>query len=388
MSAVMNKHLFEHVPEISSAGGLEKIALHLLEKDPKHRPESADVIVQQIEALEANDELDGSMPPQMQDRQAGLDSTRNERGMGLAADKTAGADIDFAIGKPRMPSYFAWALAACVLIGGLFAFLSGSSDTSTERIQVAGHQQQRPARKEALAPSTKKPRKRKNVKPRRSRAKPKKRPSKTRRANKPAQKPSPANKAQAHTQKSEKPKGATPKPSTPTKPPKVPARKPRDDHKPEGETIVEVEVDIERPKKNPQIPSKTTETSVGSIAGAHRADSKKQPQNPTLLKKKLAELDRRSSGKKAKSNKEKAEEFKRKAIKAIADKRLVWAEIELGRCLDLDRKNSDCNKLMAVVRERKTDKLGAIKFYLLYLKYTPEAPDRQHVLGLIEKLKK
>ena len=415
MSAVMNQHLFESIPNIASAGGLEQLANRLLEKKPSKRPDSAQEVVNIIESLEVRGELD-YVPKarQLGDKKQNEVTTANVRGDRVGTAETQTSLADLAGVTPRSKSIGLLAGAIFLLAGAVY-FYAQTPSSSVEKISVPPPAAPTVAKEAPKASSTKKTAQKKvakrPAKPKRQAASVNKKTAeapdksvakpKTKETNKPEQKEkTPAGNAASGSTSSgnnNKPRpnenqapSKTPEPvETPKKTQQAQAKSsatPTNSNEGQGSTETIVEVDID-PPSGPAQKAKENPDSVGSIAKAHRDDSSKKAQDAQLLKEKLAALDRKSSGQTKKTPKQQAEEFKEKAINAIADKRLVWAEIELGRCLDLDRKNSDCNKLMAVVRERKRDYLGAVKYYQLYLQYTPQAPDRTHVLSVIEKLK-
>jgi CheY-like chemotaxis protein len=62
---MMMAHVMEHPPPLPESGGLEKLALKMLEKDPKERPASASVVIAEIEHLEARDFAEPLPPPSL-----------------------------------------------------------------------------------------------------------------------------------------------------------------------------------------------------------------------------------------------------------------------------------------------------------------------------------
>jgi len=121
------------------------------------------------------------------------------------------------------------------------------------------------------------------------------------------------------------------------------------------------------------------------VATDFRNKSQKQKKDRNWTAKRLKELE--SADDRARNeDKKQANDYKRSAIDAIRKKRLIRAEIELGFCLELIPKHRDCNKLMGIVREKKGDRKGAVKYYRRYLSVTPKAPDRAFIEKKIRKI--
>ena len=387
MASVMNQHLFEPAPAIPSIGGLEQLAAELLEKAPEQRPSSAEAVAQRLEALETKgfSTADQSSREQSFEGQS-FKTTKDERPADTKTDAQDQDAFGLDITPEKSKNLVFLAVAVSLLMAAGVFFTQQRKQEGAPAVTALAPAPKLPNVKIAKATSPDSKAKKPN--------KPIRRPKSSARSNNktaPKSKRTKAKEESTLKNKTPSPRAAKAqkKPQAERRNPKVEKREaPAKPKKPakieETQTTVEVEFEAPTPSKRP----KSNEDSMSTIAAAHRKSAKRQPHDPALLKRKLEALRQSSENTKSKSDKEKAVEFKQSAIKAISEKRSVWAEIQLGRCLDLDRKNSDCNKLLALVRHRKGDDLAAIKYYLLYLKYTPQAPDRKHILDTVAEIRK
>ena len=398
MSSVMNQHLFESTPELPQAGGIEKIAQQLLQKQPDDRPENAQAVYTRLDellqskALEEAQKSRGSQNILPANDEAEV--THHER------PKTSQTEFELAsVSTPQRFNPVPWLVL--IFIGAAFGawFLNNGT---TKHPEVTAIDSESPAPVTLVQPEEKIPSKPKTRTPRkpgrRQQARPvqKKLSPKNKKQQGPAKPQAPQDKKASAPPRSQEqettPSGdqekkaaqpPLPLPSTAaSNTPKTPEQPKEATKETNGVTETTVEVDFEPPTENPPAPQNT----LGSMATDFRNKSQKQKKDPKWMKKRLEELEASSGGRARTADKKQADDYKKSAISAIAKKQLVRAEIELGFCLELVPKHSDCNKLMGIVREEKGDRKGAVKYYRRYLSVTPQAPDRAFIEEKIRKI--
>ena len=392
MSSVMNQHLFETAPELPTAGGLESIALQLLQKQPDDRPDDAQAVYTLIDELvqsKALEKADRTLRPSASQSTASVLNTTNQ-------ERPETSETHFEMHSGSEPAKFKpFPFLILVLLGvALGAFLLRAQEEK-EPAAVAMAPETPPAAavvlpKDDTNSKTKPVLQNKETKKKSKRSSRKRTPQPKTNQTPPQPKAASTTAPQVKTPPAEEP-GATPQKSkdneteisaSPSPEAQPPKEKSEETKKEESTTTVEVEVEIEPPSTN----SNREQNALGSIAKDFSDKSKNKKRDPQWMKKRLAELEESSGSQARTADRKQADEYKKSAIEAIGKKRLVRAEIELGFCLELVPKHSDCNKLMGIVREEKGDKKGALKYYRRYLAVTPKAPDRAFIEDKIRKI--
>jgi len=398
MSSVMNQHLFESAPELPKAGGLETITLQLLQKQPQDRPADAKTVYELIDQLIQSKSLENAEKAERYSKRTSAGSVQDTTHRGRPETSETQFDLPM-VSKPAKFELFPMLVLLLVGVALVTWLLNDQEKERPNPIAIAPEVSPPAAiirSEEELKPKTEKDA---------PRPKNRKRPSakKTKRQNAPKIRPrtpvtpsAPEPSAQIDTKPKSNPPTAeekpedtaqSKKPNSTTKITDLTRKEPEtklNESKEKTDTTVEVEVEIEAPPSS----ANTKMNSLGSMAKDFKNKSKNQKRDPEWMKKRLAELER-SSGSEARSvDRKQADDYKKSAIDAIGKKRLVRAEIELGFCLELVPKHSDCNKLMGIVREEKGDKKGALKYYRRYLSVTPKAPDRAFIEEKVAKIER
>ncbi|MEE2903770.1 MAG: protein kinase [Myxococcota bacterium] len=398
MSSVMNQHLFESAPELPKAGGLESIALQLLQKHPDDRPADAQTVYTLIDQLIQSKSLENAEKEERASARTTPGKVQETTHRGRPETSETQFDLP-SVSEPVNSRLFP-ILVLVLICGALVAGLLSSQQRDNPTPVAIAPEASPPVAvirpKEDLKPKTET-----DALSKRNRKRPS--PKKTKRQNSP--KVRPENPKVPSTPESSAPVNTEPKTNRPTakeeaddtsnslKPSGVPESTDEPKKEPETkiteskeatDTTIEVEVEIEASPS----PAKKKANSLGSMAKDFKNKSKNQKRDPEWMKKRLAELEQSSGANTRNADRKQADDYKKSAIDAIGQKRLVRAEIELGFCLELVPKHSDCNKLMGIVREEKGDKKGALKYYRRYLSVTPKAPDRAFIEEKMAKIER
>lgn len=344
MVTVLTQHCAKPPAPLPACGGLERIALELLAKKPADRPANAQVVLRRIGQL----------------RQAGFPLSTAEMPPVTLPDGGSAAP------KPRASST-GWIVAiagaillAAAMIGWFGLPYDESADVATEEL-IAETPAETPDESATTTPD--------------------KNPRATSRKRRPRRRAKPA-KAEVKTRDAPPEKTAV-TPSAAVVIEKEPPAEPVPAKTEEPESIVTVIAPARaEPRKAVEAPPPT---SLDRAVARHDKGTQQSAAEMRRLRGKLDKL--RQPGATVSSDSSGAEQHKQAAIKAIAKKNMVQAELSLGLCLDANPKHAQCHKLLAVVHEMRGSKQVAAKHYQRYLDLTPNAADAASIRSIIERLR-